>query len=128
MAETLWLSLTRLAPMAPRFVSVTYGAGGTTRERTRKTVNRINSETGLSAAAHLTCVGATNSASIELTESYAMLPTASVSGYYIAHPDSRYFGTGKIAQDQVADYAERKGMDLAIAERWLAPILGYERS
>ncbi len=71
---------------------------------------------------------ATNAAGIELTESYAMLPTAAVSGYYIAHPASRYFGTGKIAKDQVADYAERKGMDVATVERWLAPVLGYERS
>ena len=71
---------------------------------------------------------ATNAAGIELTESYAMLPTAAVSGYYISHPDSRYFGTGKIAKDQVEDYAERKGMDVATVERWLAPVLGYERS
>lgn len=71
---------------------------------------------------------ATNAAGIKLTESYAMLPTAAVSGYYISHPDSRYFGTGKIAKDQVEDYAERKGMDVATVERWLAPVLGYERS
>ncbi|MAJ93258.1 MAG: methionine synthase, partial [Rhodospirillaceae bacterium TMED63] len=71
---------------------------------------------------------ATNAVGIELTETYAMLPTAAVSGYYIAHPASRYFGTGKIAKDQVADYAERKRMDVTTAERWLAPVLGYERS
>jgi len=65
-------------------------------------------------------------ANITLTESFAMLPTASVSGFYFSHPDSRYFGTGRIGQDQVADYAKRKGMDLAIAERWLSPVLGYE--
>lgn len=59
MAETLWQSVERLEPLAPRFVSVTYGAGGTTRERTHSTVTRINSDTSLSAAAHLTCVGAT---------------------------------------------------------------------
>ena len=59
MAETLWQSVKRLEPLKPRFVSVTYGAGGTTRERTHNTVTRINSETSLSAAAHLTCVGAT---------------------------------------------------------------------
>jgi methylenetetrahydrofolate reductase (NADPH) len=59
MAETLWQSVKRLEPLKPRFVSVTYGAGGTTRERTHNTVTRINSETLLSAAAHLTCVGAT---------------------------------------------------------------------
>ena len=59
MAETLWQSVKRLEPLKPRFVSLTYGAGGTTRERTHNTVTRINSETLLSAAAHLTCVGAT---------------------------------------------------------------------
>lgn len=64
-------------------------------------------------------------ASITLTESYAMLPTAAVSGFYLSHPESRYFAVGKIERDQVADYAHRKGMDLAVAERWLAPILNY---
>lgn len=58
MAETLWQSIQTLAPLAPRFVSVTYGAGGSTRERTHATVKRILAETGLTPAAHLTCVGA----------------------------------------------------------------------
>ena len=60
MEQTLWASIKRLEPLAPRFVSVTYGAGGTTRERTHSTVARIQSETSLKAAAHLTCVGATS--------------------------------------------------------------------
>ena len=64
-------------------------------------------------------------ADMVLTESYAMLPTASVSGFYLSHPDSRYFAVGKIERDQVADYAHRKGMDIAQVERWLAPILNY---
>jgi 5-methyltetrahydrofolate--homocysteine methyltransferase len=64
-------------------------------------------------------------AQMTLTESFAMLPTAAVSGFYLAHPDSRYFAVGKIERDQVADYAHRKGMDLATMERWLAPILNY---
>ncbi|HET6264157.1 MAG TPA: vitamin B12 dependent-methionine synthase activation domain-containing protein, partial [Usitatibacter sp.] len=64
-------------------------------------------------------------ADIKLTEHFAMLPTAAVSGFYIAHPESRYFAIGKIERDQVADYAHRKGMDLAVTERWLAPILNY---
>jgi 5-methyltetrahydrofolate--homocysteine methyltransferase len=55
-----------------------------------------------------------------------MLPTAAVSGFYFAHPEARYFGTGKLARDQVQDYARRKGMELAEAERWLAPVLGYD--
>jgi 5-methyltetrahydrofolate--homocysteine methyltransferase len=60
---------------------------------------------------------------VSLTESMAMLPTASVSGYYFWHPDARYFGVGKIERDQLEDYAERKGMPLAEAARWLAPNL-----
>ncbi len=64
-------------------------------------------------------------AGIELTESFAMFPAASVSGLYFSHPESHYFGVGKIEKDQVEDYAARKGWDLATAERWLAPILAY---
>ncbi|WP_150525418.1 methionine synthase [Roseibium sediminis] len=63
---------------------------------------------------------------IRLTESYAMAPGSSVSGLYFGHPDSHYFGVGKIERDQVEDYAARKGWDLAYAERWLAPILNYD--
>ncbi len=63
---------------------------------------------------------------IRLTESYAMWPASSVSGLYFAHPDSHYFGVGRIEQDQVADYARRKGWPLTEAERWLAPILNYD--
>ncbi len=62
---------------------------------------------------------------ISLTESYAMLPMASVSGFYFSHPQARYFGVGKIEKDQVEDYARRKQMSLAEAERWLAPVLNY---
>jgi len=64
---------------------------------------------------------------ITLTESYAMRPASSVSGYYLSHPDAAYFGVGRIGKDQVEDYAARKGMDQATAEKWLAPVLGYER-
>ncbi|NNU16193.1 methionine synthase [Parvularcula sp. ZS-1/3] len=71
-------------------------------------------------------LSATEHAGITLTESFAMQPGASVSGLYFAHPDAHYFGTGKIAKDQVEDYARRKGWDLATAEKWLAPILSYE--
>jgi 5-methyltetrahydrofolate--homocysteine methyltransferase len=60
-----------------------------------------------------------------LTESMAMVPTAAVSGIYFAHPQSHYFGIGRIAKDQVEDYAKRKGMSLDKAERWLGPNLGY---
>ena len=63
---------------------------------------------------------------LELTESFAMLPGAAVSGLYFSHPEARYFGTGKIARDQVEDYAARKGWTLAEAERRLGPVLGYD--
>jgi 5-methyltetrahydrofolate--homocysteine methyltransferase len=63
---------------------------------------------------------------ITLTETYAMVPAASVSGWYFAHPEARYFGVGKIGRDQVVDYAHRKGMDVKAVERWLAPNLGYD--
>jgi 5-methyltetrahydrofolate--homocysteine methyltransferase len=65
-------------------------------------------------------------AGITLTESCAMFPGAAVSGYYFSHPDSRYFGVAEIGQDQAADYAERKGMTLEEAEKWLAPNLAYD--
>ena len=63
---------------------------------------------------------------MELTESGAMTPTAAVSGLYFAHPQSRYFMVGKIGRDQVEDYARRKGMTAAEAERWLRPNLAYD--
>jgi 5-methyltetrahydrofolate--homocysteine methyltransferase len=63
---------------------------------------------------------------IRLTESFAMYPASSVSGWYFSHPASRYFNVGKINRDQVEDYAKRKNMQLAEVERWLAPILAYE--
>jgi 5-methyltetrahydrofolate--homocysteine methyltransferase len=63
---------------------------------------------------------------IRLTESYAMFPTAAVSGFYFSHPKAHYFGVGKIDRDQAADYAQRKGLTLSEAERWLAPNLGYD--
>ena len=65
-------------------------------------------------------------AGMTITESFAMLPTAAVSGFYFAHPESRYFGLGKINRDQVEDYAERKGWTMDVAERWLAPALAYD--
>ena len=63
---------------------------------------------------------------ITITESFAMLPTAAVSGFYFSHPESAYFSVGKIEKDQVEDYARRKDMDLATMERWLAPVLAYD--
>ncbi len=67
-----------------------------------------------------------HTAGMTLTDSFAMLPTAAVSGWYFSHPDARYFGVAKISEDQVESYAKRKGMSMDEAERWLAPNLGYE--
>jgi len=63
---------------------------------------------------------------LELTETFAMYPTAAVSGTYFAHPESRYFGVGSVGRDQVEDYAHRKGWSIEKAEQWLAPNLGYD--
>jgi 5-methyltetrahydrofolate--homocysteine methyltransferase len=68
-----------------------------------------------------------NNAGIELTESFAMWPGAAVSGFYYAHPESHYFGVGKVERDQVVDYASRKGWTVEEAERWLSPVLNYDR-
>ena len=69
---------------------------------------------------------ADRSAGIRLTESFAMFPTAAVSGFYFSHRQAHYFGVGKVDKDQVISYAQRKGMSLSEAERWLAPNLGYD--
>jgi 5-methyltetrahydrofolate--homocysteine methyltransferase len=69
---------------------------------------------------------ATRNAGIELTDSFAMFPTAAVSGWYFSHPDSQYFVVGRITREQVDDYAKRKGWTREQAERWLAPNLDYD--
>ena len=71
---------------------------------------------------------APSNAGMRLTESFAMLPAASVSGFMLSHPESSYFAVGKIGRDQVEDYARRSGLPLGEAERWLAPYLAYEPS
>ena len=73
-------------------------------------------------------LNAKDNAGISLTDAYAMVPTAAVSGFYFAHPQSKYFAVGKINEDQVLDYACRKGWEPGEAERWLAPNLGYSRN
>jgi 5-methyltetrahydrofolate--homocysteine methyltransferase len=70
-------------------------------------------------------LGATEAIGVSLTESFAMTPTAAVSGYYLSHPQARYFGVGKIGRDQAEDYARRRGIPVAEAERWLSPNLAY---
>ena len=77
-------------------------------------------------AALFSLLDATKAVGIELTESFAMYPTAAVSGWYFAHPDAQYFNVGKLKKDQVEDYAERKGESLDYIERWLAPSLAYD--
>jgi len=71
-------------------------------------------------------LGAEKATGIELTETYAMFPAASVSGFYFGHERAKYFGVGKINRDQVEDYAKRKNMDLPTVERWLSPNLSYD--
>jgi len=71
-------------------------------------------------------LGGKETTGITLTESLAMYPASSVSGWYFAHPESKYFGVGKIDKNQVADYAKRKNMPLAEVERWLRPVLDYD--
>lgn len=73
-------------------------------------------------------LNATENAGIVITESFAMVPTAAVSGFYFSHPDSTFFAVGKIGKDQVEDYARRKGWSVEETEKWLAPVLAYERS
>ena len=63
---------------------------------------------------------------IRLTETKAMMPAASVSGFYFSHPQARYFAVGRVERDQVEDYARRKGMTVSAVERWLAPNLAYD--
>jgi len=69
---------------------------------------------------------ATSHTTVELTDSFAMYPTAAVSGWYFSHPDSQYFVVGRVTREQVDDYAKRKGWDRVEAERWLAPYLDYD--
>ncbi|KAF0232322.1 MAG: methylenetetrahydrofolate reductase [Beijerinckiaceae bacterium] len=98
MAESLWASVERLAPLSPRFVSVTYGAGGSTRERTHQTVKRILDETSLKPAAHLTCVAATKAETDEIIADYWAMgvrhivalrgdPVTGLGTPFVAHPE-----------------------------------------
>ena len=75
---------------------------------------------------HLALLDVEAHTGMKLTESFAMWPGASVSGWYFSHPDSKYFAVAQIQRDQVEDYALRKGMTPAEVERWLAPNLGYD--
>ena len=71
-------------------------------------------------------IEAEENAGVSLTESCAMTPASSVSGFYFAHPESKYFAVGKLERDQLEDYAQRKDRPVAECERWLAPYLNYD--
>jgi len=73
-----------------------------------------------------TAIGETGPSGVFLTEHFAMFPAAAVSGWYFAHPQAQYFAVGKVDKDQVESYSARKGQDLSLSERWLAPNLGYD--
>jgi 5-methyltetrahydrofolate--homocysteine methyltransferase len=73
-----------------------------------------------------TLLDAEASIDLRLTDSYAMYPTAAVSGFYFSHPEAKYFSVGQVSRDQVESYAGRKGISLTEAERWLSPSLGYD--
>ena len=126
MAETLWQTVQRLAPLSPSFVSVTYGAGGSTRERTHRTVERILKETDLAPAAHLTCVGAARSEIDAIVKDYWDLgvrhlvalrgdPLDGIGSRYVPHPEGYAYasdlveGVKKIAnfESSVSGYPER---------------------
>lgn len=121
MAETLWNTVQRLAPLAPSFVSVTYGAGGSTRERTHKTVERILTETDLAPAAHLTCVGASRAEVDEIVREYWDLgvrhlvalrgdPLEGIGTRYVPH-DSGY----AYASDLVAGIKNIANFDISVS-------------
>jgi methylenetetrahydrofolate reductase (NADPH) len=119
MEETLWQSVARLAPLRPAFVSVTYGAGGTTRERTHATVVRILNETGLVPAAHLTCVGASKDEVLEVADHYweagirhivALRGDPPEGQAYAPHPQGFAF-----AADLVAGLKQRHDFEISVA-------------
>src|SRR5436305_1991205 len=117
MDERLWAAVKRLEPLRPRFVSVTYGAGGTTRERTHATVRRIRQETGLEAAAHLTCVGASRAEIDQIARDYWAAgirhivalrgDTPAGAASYVPHPGGYDYAAGLVAATVAAEQATR---------------------
>ena len=117
MEETLWRSVERLAPLAPDFVSVTYGAGGSTRQRTHATIARILSETALAPAAHLTCVGASRAEIDSIIREYKKIgvqrivalrgdPPTGAGTKYEPHPDG-YAARPSLSQESAKSAASR---------------------
>ena len=113
MEETLWTSIERLAPLSPSFVSVTYGAGGSTRERTHATVSRILKETALKPAAHLTCVGASKAEIDAVVDGYAETGVRHI----VALRGDPVAGIGTIYQPHPDGYAQASDLVAAIRER-----------
>ncbi len=130
MAESLWASVQRLGPLSPRFVSVTYGAGGSTRERTHQTVKRILDETNLKPAAHLTCVAATKAETDEIIQGYWDMgvrhivalrgdPVTGLGTPFVAHPEGYQSSVDLVAgikaigdfEVAVSAYPEKKHPD-----------------
>ena len=91
----------------------------------RETETELKARMEAQRAAEAKLLQAEKKLGIQLTESFAMYPASSVSGWYFSHPESKYFGLGKINKDQLEDYARRKGWDQATAEKWLSPVMGY---
>ncbi len=124
----------RLHEIARRDWGFGQGENLTDRRHAGREVSRHPARAGLSFAARTTrrsgsssiCWGPSRSAGISLTESFMMLPAGSVSGFYFAHPGSRYFAIDRVTRDQVEDYARRKGWKFKEAEKWLAPVLAYD--
>lgn len=121
MEKALWSSIERLAPLAPKFVSVTYGAGGSTRERTHKMVSALRQKTALNPAAHLTCVGASRAEVDEVVDAYQQVgvthivalrgdPPEGVGSTYHAHPDG-YQDTA----DLVSSIRSRHAMEISVS-------------
>jgi methylenetetrahydrofolate reductase (NADPH) len=113
MEETLWTSIERLAPLSPSFVSVTYGAGGSTRERTHATVSRILQETPLKPAAHLTCVGASKSEIDAVVDGYAETGVRHI----VALRGDPVAGIGTVYQPHPDGYAQASDLVTAIRDR-----------
>ena len=113
MEETLWSSIERLAPLSPSFVSVTYGAGGSTRERTHATVSRILKETALKPAAHLTCVGASKAEIDAVVDGYAETGVRHI----VALRGDPVAGIGTVYQPHPEGYAQASDLVTAIRRR-----------
>ena len=113
MEQTLWTSIERLAPLSPSFVSVTYGAGGSTRERTHATVSRILNETSLKPAAHLTCVGASKAEIDAVVDGYAETGVRHIVGLR----GDPVAGIGTVYQPHPEGYAQASDLVSAIRER-----------